>query len=221
MGAQYRAEHLNISPLANEDVSNVFSPVSPVVSVGQRAGRAGMPAGGDLNGSPAAGRSGPFFWALNANRARFSAYLPTPTMRVMPMMSTTSRKWSSQASSTGSISALGRLSGVMFCPRSPRARGGSGSPRTGSQRSPRAVPYISSMRFHNLVPETSWRSRSIPTMGRLGWAFAGVLSSGLRFGGNAFATSVAPKGTPVWAMPHGPGFMPSRRVVAPSRPTVR
>ena len=58
MVIQYRAEHLNISPLANEDTSDVRTPVGPVVSVRQRAGRAGMPAGGDLNLSPACGRSG-------------------------------------------------------------------------------------------------------------------------------------------------------------------
>jgi hypothetical protein len=45
----WSAEHLNITPLADEDVSDVFTPVRSVVSVGERARWTGVPAGGDLN----------------------------------------------------------------------------------------------------------------------------------------------------------------------------
>ena len=66
----------------------------------------------------------PVLPAFRANRARCSAYFPTPIIRVIPMMSTTSSKCSSHAFNIGAITAAGRLLGVMFFPVAPSSNSG-------------------------------------------------------------------------------------------------
>ena len=65
-----------------------------------------MPTGRDLNFLTVLRQPGTAFSSIKGLSGAFSAYLPTPTIRVMPIASTTSRRWSSHASSTGSISPV-------------------------------------------------------------------------------------------------------------------
>ena len=64
-------EHLNISPLADEDISDVFAPICPIVSVGKGACGTGVPARGDLHVPPIAR----FPWSLFPSVQRHSSTL--------------------------------------------------------------------------------------------------------------------------------------------------
>ena len=71
------------------------------------------------------------------------------------------------------------------------------------------VPKVSRAQPQTRRPLTSLRPQANPSTGRLGCSMAGrptpeVMPSQL------VTAATSPKGTPVWAMPHGPGFMPSK-----------
>ena len=50
---------------------------------------------------------------------------------------------------------FGKVVGVMFCPRSPNNRSGQWFTTNSLAKVASGEPYISSMRFHSRVPETS------------------------------------------------------------------
>ena len=65
-------------------------------------------------------------------------------------------------------------------------------------------------------PLTSLRWQAKPSTGRLGCSRAGFRTRPSR-PSQSRTSSTSPKGTPVWAMPQGPGFMPRRSARQPGR----
>ena len=105
---------------------------------------------------------------FRASNALFSAYLPTPITRVIPISTTTSRRWSSHAFRSFFTAFPLILSGVMFFPVSPRSNSGQWLTKNTFLWISSGVFQMSLSRPQSLVPLISCRSKSSPSMGRLG-----------------------------------------------------
>ena len=154
--------------IPQKNTLNVGSPVSAVVSVGQRTCRAWMPAGCDLNISPACGRSVPVLWRVERQSCSFLGVLTDADDSVdahdvddltQVVVAGFQHRFNQLLRKIVRGDVLSSLA---------QQQSGQWFTTNRFEKVASGVPYIASIKFHNLVPETSWRSRSRPTMGRLG-----------------------------------------------------
>ena len=167
------------------------------------AGLAGLGCGAAPHTAPAASASG---------AARRAANAPTPTTFAGRRRAITAASASSQAAKRGARSARGSLSGVTVAPalvhEGERAvvphEGAAEEPLRGSEALPRPAPEAR-------APLTSPRAVAKPSTGRRGCSRRGR-STLASIPSQSRTIAVSPKGIPFWAIPNGPGFMPTKRI---------
>ena len=155
-----------------------------------------------------------------ARAAHFDANAPTPTITRGSSSFTIDRNASSHASSICSRSTRTSLSGVMFAPLSAMNASGHQFHTNPRAKKRSGVSNSRAINPQNRRPLTSLRVHAKPSIGRFGCT---------DFGARTFASiprksrtaATSPNGTPVCAMPKGPGFMPRNSASTPRRANAR
>ena len=147
----------------------------------------------------------------SARRAAASAKFPMPTTHSGSRISAVRRRKASQGAFSASRSSAERFSGVRFFPRSFPAMKRSGQKFAAkcSAKKFSGVPKRSRKSPQRRFPLTSERGHAKPSTG-----FAGCSRGGFptkpEMPSQSRTAPISPKGTPVCAMPKGPGFMPRK-----------